>query len=86
MEAELAGAAAQFGVAGLVGWMWLSERRAAAARERELAEAHRRLMEDRAALDAMLETVRGNTRAMTALEIVQRELMAALRGSLGRTA
>ena len=86
IEAELAGAAAQFGVAGLVAWMWLSERRSAAGRERELAEAHRRLMEDRAALDAVLETVRSNTRAMTALEVVQRELTAALRGSLGRTA
>lgn len=80
IEAELAGAVAQFGVAGLVGWMWLSERRSAAVRERELSDAHRRLIEDRSALGALLETVRCNTRAMATLEVAQRELISALRG------
>jgi len=80
IEAQVAGALAQFGVAGLVAWMWLSERRGAAEREREATEAHRRLMDERSALEAVLETVRSNTRALTALEVVQRELMAALRG------
>jgi hypothetical protein len=80
IEAEIAGAAANFGVAGLIAWMWLSERRAGATREREMTEAHRRLVDDRVALDALLETVRGNTRAMTALEASQRELVSALRG------
>jgi len=83
IEAELAGAVAQFGVAGLVGWMWLSERRSAAGRERELSESHRRLIEDRSALGALLETVRSNTRAMATLEVAQRELIAALRGPVG---
>ena len=36
MEGELLAMVTQFGVAGLIGWMWLSERRAGAAREREL--------------------------------------------------
>ena len=78
-EAELAAAVAQFGVAGLVAWMWLSERRSAAERERQMTEAHRRLVEDRSALVALLDTVRANTKAMTALELVQRELIAAFR-------
>ncbi len=85
IEAEIAAALAQFGVAGLVGWMWLSERRSAAVKDRELSEAHRRLVEDRSALGALLDTVRANTRAMTALEIVQRELIAAFRATNGPT-
>ncbi len=79
IEAELAAAVAQFGVAGLVAWMWLSERRSAAERERQMTEAHRRLVEDRSALTALLDTVRANTKAMTALELVQRELITAFR-------
>jgi hypothetical protein len=85
IEAQVAGALAQFGVAGLVAWMWLSERRGASQREREATEAHRRLMDERSALEAVLETVRSNTRALTALEVVQRELMAALRGKSRET-
>lgn len=76
MEAEIAAALAQFGAAGLIGWMWLSERRAASERERQLTEAHDRLVrgaEDRAAL---LEAVRDATRAMVALEAGQRALAA----------
>lgn len=68
VEAELAAAVAQFGVAGLIGWMWLSERRSAAARERQLQEAHDRLGQDRQTLDTLLGVVRDNTRAMTGVE------------------
>jgi len=74
MEAELAAAFAQFGVAGLIGWMWLSERRAAAARERQLAEAHERIMAERDRNEALVRLVADSTRAVTALESSQREL------------
>lgn len=74
MEGEIAGALAQFGVAGLVGWMWLAERRAAAGRERQLAEAHDRLMAERERAETLVGLVSGSTRAMTALEASQREL------------
>lgn len=74
MEAEIAGALAQFGVAGLVGWMWLAERRAAAGRERQLAEAHDRLMAQRERAETLVGLVSASTRAMTALEASQREL------------
>ena len=80
LETEIAGAAAQFGVAGLVAWMWLSERRAAAAREAELHQAHERLVEDRRALDAVLHVVQDNTRALSAVEGGLRELS----GAVGR--
>lgn len=74
MEAELAGAFAQFGVAGLIGWMWLSERRSAALRERQLAEAHDRLMAERDRNGTLVRLVADSTRAVTALEASQREL------------
>jgi hypothetical protein len=77
-DAQIAAALAQFGAAGLIGWMWLSERRAAAARERQLDEAHDRLMHERPQLAALLSVLRDNTRALTALELGQRQVAAAL--------
>ena len=71
-------ALAQFGAAGLIGWMWLAERRAAASRERQLAELHERLMQERPQATALLEVVRDNTRALTALRLGQRAIAAAL--------
>lgn len=82
MESELA-AIAQFGVAGLVGWMWLAERRAAAGRERQVSELHARLMEERRGVDVLIAALQDNTRALAALEACQRGLVAML-GRLGR--
>lgn len=64
----------QFGVAGLIAAMWLVERRASAAREKQLTEAHDRLAESRTHLDALLLVVKDNTRAIAALEAAQRAL------------
>lgn len=75
MESELLGAATQFGIAGLMAWMWLTERRASTDRERQMNEAHQRLMEDRVHFGAVIELVRENTRAVTALEAGQRALL-----------
>lgn len=77
-EVEIIGTLTQFGAAGLVAWMWLSERRAAAERERQLLDAHQRVMEHRVPLDALMEAVRDNTRAMTAVEAGQRSLVSAI--------
>lgn len=79
MELEALSALTQFGVAGLIGWMWLWERRSASARERQLSEAHARLMADAVGTEAVIETVRSNTRAMAAMEAAQRELIGLLR-------
>ncbi len=73
-ETQLATALAQFGAAGLIGWMWLSERRAAAVRDRQLAEAHDRIQRDRTELDALLATLERNTRALAAVQAGQRRL------------
>lgn len=77
-DTELAAAVAQCGAAGLIGWMWLSERRAAAARDTQLRELHERLMQERPQIPALLAVVRDNTRALTALETGQRAIAAAL--------
>lgn len=78
METEIFAALTQFGVAGLIGWMWLTERRAGSDRERQLGEAHERLMEQRTQLEALMTVVRENTRAVTALESAQRAVATAL--------
>ena len=71
-------AAAQFGVAGLIGWMWLTERRASASREKQLTDLHERVMSDRTTTDVLISVVSANTRAMTALESTQREMISVL--------
>lgn len=78
MEAEILAPLTQFGVAGLVAWMWLSERRSATSRERQLSAAHDRILEQRLQLDALMSLVSENTRAVTALESAQRALQLVL--------
>jgi hypothetical protein len=68
MEPELLATLTQFGTAGLIAWMWLVERRAAADRERQLSSAHERLLEQRTQLDALLAVIADNTKAVTAIE------------------
>ncbi|RMH26182.1 MAG: hypothetical protein D6693_07685 [Planctomycetota bacterium] len=77
MEQDLLNFATQFGAAGLIAWMWLSERRHAATREAQLSEAHERLAQSRVALDSLLTVVADNTRALASLEATQRALLAA---------
>lgn len=81
LDAEIAGILAQFGAAGLMAWMWLTERRVATVREKELSAAHERIMAQKSELDVLVRALESNTRAMTALEVGQRqvlELVAAL--------
>lgn len=85
MQAELVGAMAQFGVAGLIGWMWLSERRAAAARERQLEQAHERLMSERLHVEVLVNVAGGVQRALGDLERAQRDLCRTLRALARRT-
>ncbi|MEM1330633.1 MAG: hypothetical protein AAGG07_08745 [Planctomycetota bacterium] len=84
METELLGAAGQLGAAGLIGWMWLSERRAASKRERQLTEAHERLERERVGLASLVTVVRRNTRALGRLEAQQRSLGRLLERALDR--
>lgn len=58
---------ANLGAAGVMGAMWLWERALARTRERQLEEAHARILGDRVALGQLIEVVRQNTEAMTRL-------------------
>lgn len=71
-------AISQFGLAGFVAWMWLSERRASATRESQIAETHDRLMQERRTLDAVLGALDRSTAAMTAVQEGQRTLASAI--------
>lgn len=75
MDPTLATTLAQFGVAGLIGWMWLTERRAAESRNQQLSEAHTQLTQDRTTITALLKALEDNTRAITTLESTQRMLL-----------
>lgn len=78
MEAEVAAAVSQFGVAGLIGWMWMTERRASATREKQIGELHDRILRERTELDVLVTALKENTRALSALEAGQRGLVALL--------
>lgn len=80
MQGDVIGMLAQFGMAGLIAWMWLTERRAGLVREKQIEESHRRLAQEREALGVVLGVVEANTRAMVSLELGQRELSGMLRG------
>lgn len=75
LDTEIAGSLVQFGTAGLMGWMWLTERRGAAARERQLDEAHARITEQRVGIEALLGAVRENTKVLGQIEAGQRIMM-----------
>jgi len=78
MDPSLATTIAQFGVAGLIGWMWLTERRSALDRDKQLDDAHTMLTQSQKGLDVLLKALDDNTRAITALESAQRGLIDAL--------
>jgi len=81
MTTELLPALAQFGAAGIIGWMWLTERRGATEREQQLREAHATIQDERPRLEVLLAALDANTRAITALEVGQRQLVELVRGS-----
>lgn len=68
MDGDLLVQATQFGAAGLIAWMWMTERRSSLDREKQLGEAHERLLEQRIQLDALMRLIAENTRALASLE------------------
>lgn len=81
MDPTLTTTLAQCGVAGLIGWMWLTERRAAADRDKQLTEAHAQLLSDHKTIDVLLKALDDNTRAITTLESTQRALINSIRAT-----
>ncbi len=67
--------AARFGVAGLMGAMWLWERRTSQKRENQIDDAHARIMGDRVQLDQLMSVIRQNAEAITRLSATQDQLL-----------
>ncbi len=55
------------GVAGLMGAMWLWERRTSTVREKQIEEAHQRIMSDGVKLEALFDLVQKNTEVLSQL-------------------
>jgi len=83
METELMSLVAQFGSAGLIAMIWMVERRQAATRDRQLSEAHERVLQQRMELGQLLGVVSENTKAVTVLEHSQRGIAGLLERVLG---
>lgn len=66
MDPTLLSSLTPFGAAGLIAFLWLTERKSSG--ERQLNEAHDRLVRHRSELSLLVNVVRENTRALTALE------------------
>ena len=66
-----------FGAAGLMGAMWLWERRTSRQREEQLDEAHVRILGDRVQLEQLIDVVRQNVAAMTRLGAIVEQLVRA---------
>src|SRR3954471_13274524 len=64
-----------FGAAGLMGAMWLWERKTSRQREEQLDEAHVRILGDRVQLEQLIDVVGKNTEAMTRLGGIQDQLV-----------
>jgi len=64
-----------FGTAGLMGAMWLWERRTSRQREEQLDESHARIMADRVQLDQLMDVVRQNAEAFSRLSVIQEQLV-----------
>ena len=68
-------AVTSLGAAGLMGAMWLWERRTSQKREQQLDEAHARILGDRVQLDQLIGVVRQNAEAIARLCTTQDQLL-----------
>ncbi len=73
-------AVTSLGTAGLMGAMWLWERRTSRAREQQLDDAHDRILADRVQLDALMALVARATETMARLGAVQEQIVRRLEG------
>jgi uncharacterized coiled-coil protein SlyX len=78
MTSDLLQPIAQFGVAGLMGLLWVWERSMSRKREVQLNEAHCRLMSQQDELCTLVKLVRQNTRAIVRFDQTQNQLKALL--------
>jgi len=74
MQIEAIQALTQFGVAGLMGILWIGERSLSRRREAQLDQTHARLMKQREELKALLDLVDRNTHVIARFDQTQRHL------------
>lgn len=65
----------EFGVAGLMGFLWVWERAYSRRRERQLNDAHERIVERDEKLSVLIGLVRRNTAALVQFQQTQRHLI-----------
>lgn len=70
---------ASLGAAGVMGAMWLWERRSSIQRERQLEESHQRILRDEQRLAKFTEVVEQNTAAIAQFQQTQRDACDLLR-------
>ena len=70
---------ANFGAAGLMGAMWLWERKLSRLREEQFTEAHCRILRDEQRLDSLVKVVEQNTSAVAGFTETQRQAVEAIR-------
>ena len=63
------------GAAGLIGAMWLWERRQSTQREKQLDEAHTRILADKVQMDALIDLVQHSTETLSKLAMQQDALL-----------
>ena len=71
---------ASLGAAGLMGAMWLWERRTSQKRESQIDDAHARILGDRVQLEQLMSVVRQNAEAIARLCTTQDQLLRQLDG------
>ena len=64
---------ASLGAAGIMGTMWLVERRASQKRDDQLTQTHQRILADRESIESLVMLVRQNTEALTRLSALLEE-------------
>jgi hypothetical protein len=69
------------GTSGVMGAMWLWERRTSRQREQQLDESHARILSDKTQLDQLVSLVRQNIEALTRLASTQDHLLRRLERS-----
>lgn len=71
---ELFSELASLGAAGVMGTMWLWERRTSRQREEQITEAHGRIVRDEQRLAKLVEVVEHNTAAITRFNETQQSV------------
>ena len=66
---------ASLGAAGMMGAMWLWERRTSQKRESQLDDAHARILGDRVQLEQLMGVIRQNAEAISRLCTTQDQLL-----------